>query len=73
LDIFRLSDWTRLAFKDPPEGGLFAVDPRTSTNWDDADSVDTFGFFRHHLEELRLTEVVTIQRHSSCEALAYVP
>jgi predicted O-methyltransferase YrrM len=62
-----------MALKENGAGRLFAVDPHISTNWNDTDSVDTYQILRHHLEELGLTEVATIVRRASGDALADVP
>jgi predicted O-methyltransferase YrrM len=62
-----------MALKENGIGRLYAVDPHTSTNWNDSDSVDTYDILRRHLGELNLTEVVSIVRQSSVEALSGVP
>jgi predicted O-methyltransferase YrrM len=61
------------ALKENGSGRLFAIDPHTSTDWNDTDSVDTYQVLRHHLEELGLAEVVTVLRQVSGDALSDVP
>lgn len=62
-----------LALKHNGSGRLYAIDPHTSTNWNDDKSVDTYDIMRDHLQELRLSDVVVVLRDYSKAALNKVP
>jgi predicted O-methyltransferase YrrM len=62
-----------MALKENGNGRLYAVDPHTSTNWNDEDSTNTYDILRRHLSELNSTEVVTVVRKPSGQALSSVP
>jgi predicted O-methyltransferase YrrM len=62
-----------MALKENGAGRLYAIDPHTMTNWNDSESVDTYNVMRDHLDQFGLTDVVTIIRARSEQALAHVP
>jgi predicted O-methyltransferase YrrM len=62
-----------MALKENGSGRLYAVDPHTATEWNDSKSVETYDIMRDHLEELALTDVVTIVRKRSVELPDIVP
>jgi predicted O-methyltransferase YrrM len=62
-----------MALKHNGSGRLYAIDPHTSTNWNDNNSVDTYNIMRRNLEVLHLTDVVTVLREYSSAALRKVP
>ena len=61
-----------IALKENGKGHLYAIDPHTSTNWNDTESVETYETMRKHLALLNLTDVVTIVRHHSGRAVHQV-
>jgi predicted O-methyltransferase YrrM len=61
------------ALKQNGSGRLYAIDPHTLTNWNDDQSIDTYSVMRGHLEALGLTNVVTVLRQYSSEALNKLP
>ena len=62
-----------MALKETGFGRLYAIDPHTTTKWNDVDSIDTHRNMRANLEVLGLTEVVTVVRKFSSEAISDVP
>jgi predicted O-methyltransferase YrrM len=62
-----------MALKENGFGRLYAIDPHTRTDWNDSESVDTYDIMRGHLENLALTDVVTIVRKRSNESQAGLP
>jgi len=62
-----------MAIKHNGSGQLYAIDPHTSTNWNDDNSVDTYNIMRSNLQELDLTDIVTVLREYSGTALAKLP
>ena len=62
-----------MALKHNGSGRLYAIDPHTSTNWNDDRSVDTYNIMRGNLQELNLTDVVTVLREYSSAALGKLP
>jgi predicted O-methyltransferase YrrM len=57
------------ALKENGTGHLYAIDPHTKTNWNDAESVDTYEIMRDNLNKFRLQDVVTMVRKTSSETL----
>jgi predicted O-methyltransferase YrrM len=62
-----------MALKENGLGQLYAIDPHTTTNWNDYNSLDTYAIMRTNLERFGLTEVVTIMRQYSGDAVGAVP
>jgi predicted O-methyltransferase YrrM len=62
-----------MALKQNESGHLYAVDPHTSTEWNDVNSVDTFEIMRGNLAALGLNDTVTIVREFSDKAVANIP
>jgi len=56
-----------LALKENGSGKLFAIDPHTTTAWNDSDSVDTFNILKNNVDSLGLSNVVEILRNTSDE------
>jgi predicted O-methyltransferase YrrM len=61
------------ALKQNGFGHLYAVDPHTTTNWNDADSVNTLDIMRANLAAFGLNETVTILRQFSDAAIETIP
>ena len=57
-----------MALKENGSGRLYAIDPHTRTNWNDADSVDTFDSINRNLDRLKLRDFVEIVRANSEDA-----
>ena len=57
-----------MALKENGSGQLYAIDPHTRTNWNDADSVDTFDSINQNLDRLKLRDFVRIVRATSEDA-----
>jgi predicted O-methyltransferase YrrM len=57
-----------LALKENGRGVLHAIDPHTRTDWNDAESVDSFEIISRNLAALELTDWVKIVRKTSSEA-----
>jgi len=53
------------ALKENGSGKLFAIDPHTRTDWNDADSVDTLDEIRRNIKSLKLEKQVEIIRQTS--------
>jgi predicted O-methyltransferase YrrM len=49
-------------------GKLYAIDPHSTTNWNDTASVDSFAIFNEHLQKAGVTGYVEIVRKTSAEA-----
>jgi predicted O-methyltransferase YrrM len=49
-------------------GKLYAIDPHSTTDWNDTDSVDTLTIMKAHLEKAGVTDYVEIIRKTSGEA-----
>ncbi len=62
-----------MALKHNGSGRLYAIDPHTSTNWNDDNSVDTYDIMLSNLRELDLADVVTPLREYSNTALPKLP
>jgi len=58
------------ALKENNGGRLFAIDPHSRTDWNDADSVGTYALLRRNLGLLDLDDYVTILRENSAKAAA---
>lgn len=58
------------ALRDNGGGKLYAIDPHTSTLWNDSRSVDTLPILRQNLRRFDLIRQVEILRASSAEAAA---
>lgn len=58
-----------LALKRNGRGKLFAIDPHTTTNWNDVQSVDTFPIIQANLQQAGVAEQVEIVRKTSGEAI----
>jgi predicted O-methyltransferase YrrM len=58
------------ALKDNGAGVIYAIDPHSTTQWNDANSVDTYEVIRRNLARVGLNEFVRIQRSTSREAVA---
>jgi len=56
-----------LALKENGSGKIYAIDPHTQTNWNDADSVDTYEILKNNVNSLGLNGVVEILRSTSEE------
>jgi predicted O-methyltransferase YrrM len=61
------------ALKQNGSGHLYAVDPHTTTSWNDSNSVNTFDIMRANLAALDLNDTVTILRQFSDVAIESVP
>ena len=61
------------ALKENGVGHLYAIDPHTSTNWNDYESVDTYEVMQSHLGKWGVADVVTIIREHSKAGLPLVP
>jgi MMP 1-O-methyltransferase len=57
-----------MALRDNGSGRLFAIDPHSFTDWNDADSVDTYGAFNRNVASIGLTGYVEVIRKTSEEA-----
>jgi predicted O-methyltransferase YrrM len=57
-----------MALKENGHGKLYAIDPHTTTAWNDSNSVQTFEILRNNIAALKLTEQVEIIRSFSSEA-----
>ncbi|MGA2248217.1 MAG: class I SAM-dependent methyltransferase [Verrucomicrobiota bacterium] len=57
-----------LALKRNGRGVLYAIDPHTTTNWNDSTSVDTFPIIQANLRQAGVAEQVEIVRKTSAEA-----
>jgi hypothetical protein len=62
-----------MALKQNGFGRLYAIDPHTPTEWNDVNSVVTYDSMLRSLIDFRLTDVVTVLRQYSHEALVNVP
>jgi predicted O-methyltransferase YrrM len=51
--------------KENGTGKLYAIDPHTSTAWNDIDSVDTYDLLKSNLQKLKLQDHVDILRQTS--------
>jgi predicted O-methyltransferase YrrM len=49
-------------------GKLYAIDPHSTTSWNDAQSVDSFAVINEHLRKAGVTDFVEIVRKTSVEA-----
>jgi predicted O-methyltransferase YrrM len=56
-----------MALKENGFGKLYAIDPHTQTDWNDADSVDTFEILKSNVTSLGLDSFVEIRRNTSVE------
>ena len=56
-----------MALKENEGGTLYAIDPHTQTNWNDADSVDTFQILNDNLKRCGVTDYVKVLRNVSTE------
>lgn len=59
-----------LALRENGRGRLWAIDPHRPTDWNDADSVDTFETIRRNLRKVGLERWVEVLRRDSSEAAA---
>jgi predicted O-methyltransferase YrrM len=57
-----------LALRRNGGGRLYAIDPHSSTNWNDTDSVDSLTILNAHLRKAGVTEYVEVVRKTSAEA-----
>ncbi len=57
-----------MALKANGMGRLYAIDPHTQTDWNDTDSVNTYGILRSNLRNLKISNHVQIVRKTSDEA-----
>lgn len=57
-----------LALRRNGSGKLYAIDPHSVTNWNDADSVDSFALITENLRKAGVTEFVEIVRQTSGDA-----
>jgi predicted O-methyltransferase YrrM len=57
-----------MALCDNRRGRLYAIDPHTRTDWNDRDSVDSYGFFNANIRAAQLTRYVEVIRKTSEEA-----
>jgi predicted O-methyltransferase YrrM len=62
-----------MALKENNGGHLYSIDPHVRTDWNDTDSVETFEVMCSNLRYLRLTDVVTIVRKRSVDAVSDIP
>jgi predicted O-methyltransferase YrrM len=58
-----------MALKENGMGHLYAIDPHTSTDWNDSESVETYETICKHVALLNLADVVTIVRQHSDQAI----
>jgi predicted O-methyltransferase YrrM len=56
-----------LALKENGRGKLYAIDPHTSTAWNDGDSIETYDLIRDHLKQVGVDDRVEIVRSYSDE------
>jgi predicted O-methyltransferase YrrM len=61
----RSSCFMGMALKENGVGKLYAIDPHTKTEWNDADSVDTYEILKGNVNALGLDGVVEILRNTS--------
>lgn len=59
--------FTGMALRDNGAGRLYAIDPHTATDWNDAHSVDTLGIVTANIRRLSIEGHVTILRSGSDE------
>ena len=57
-----------LALRRNGSGRLYAIDPHSTTNWNDTHSVDSFAMLAHHLEKSGAAPFVEIVRKTSSDA-----
>jgi predicted O-methyltransferase YrrM len=57
-----------MALRENGIGKVYAIDPHTSTDWNDTDSVDTYEIIRSNVQQFGLGRYVEIVRETSAEA-----
>jgi len=62
-----------LALRRNGGGKLYAIDPHSPTQWNDADSTDSFAIITKHLQKAGVSDYVEIVRKTSKEAAAGWP
>jgi predicted O-methyltransferase YrrM len=62
-----------MALKENGAGRLYAVDPHVLTTWNDSNSIDTYEIMNENMKKFGLTDIVTIVRSFSHEAVSSVP
>jgi predicted O-methyltransferase YrrM len=62
-----------MGLKENGIGRLYAIDPHTSTSWNDSESADTYKLIQDNLQRLGLHESVTVIRDISKNAIPNVP
>jgi predicted O-methyltransferase YrrM len=58
-----------MALRENNFGKLYAIDPHTTTNWNDSESVETIGIMKDNIHKFALENYIDIIRKTSDEAL----